>query len=258
MVNWRIGELANWRIDGLEKLEKKLSDWIENKVTMAKAKGVVLGLSGGIDSAVVAVLCKKVFPKHTLALVMPCHSINKDLDDALELAKKFNIFYKIIDLSEIYDLFVSVLLLDRKEKKASFKLAEENIKPRLRMITLYYFANKLNYLVVGTGNKTELMVGYFTKYGDGGADILPLGNLLKNQVRELAEYLRIPKKIISKPPSAGLWKGQTDEEEIGVSYERLDKYLNGEELNNKMIEGVIQNKIITSEHKRNTPSIPDF
>ncbi len=241
----------------MEKLEKKLSDWIENKVTMAKAKGVVLGLSGGIDSAVVAVLCKKVFPKHTLTLVMPCHSINKDLDDALELAKKFNIFYKIIDLSEIYDLFVSVLL-DRKEKKASFKLAEENIKPRLRMITLYYFANKLNYLVVGTGNKTELMVGYFTKYGDGGADILPLGNLLKNQVRELAEYLRIPKKIISKPPSAGLWKGQTDEEEIGVSYEQLDKYLNGEELNNKMIEEVIQNKIITNEHKRSTPSIPDF
>lgn len=249
--------MADWRIDGLENLEKKLSDWIENKVTMAKAKGVVLGLSGGIDSAVVAVLCKKVFPKHTLTLVMPCHSINKDLEDALELAKKFNIFYKIIDLSEIYDLFVSVLL-DGKEKKASFKLAEENIKPRLRMITLYYFANKLNYLVVGTGNKTELMVGYFTKYGDGGADILPLGNLLKNQVRELAEYLRIPKKIISKPPSAGLWKGQTDEEEIGVSYEQLDKYLNGEELNNKMIEEVIQNKIITSEHKRSTPSIPDF
>lgn len=249
--------MADWRIDGLENLEKKLSDWIENKVTMAKAKGVVLGLSGGIDSAVVAVLCKKVFPKHTLTLVMPCHSINKDLEDALELAKKFNIFYKIIDLSEIYDLFVSVLL-DSKEKKASFKLAEENIKPRLRMITLYYFANKLNYLVVGTGNKTELMVGYFTKYGDGGSDILPLGNLLKNQVRELAEYLRIPKKIISKPPSAGLWKGQTDEEEIGVSYEQLDKYLNGEELNNKMIEEVIQNKIITSEHKRSTPSIPDF
>jgi NAD+ synthase len=123
---------------------------------------------------------------------------------------------------------------------------------------LYYFANKLNYLVVGTGNKTELMVGYFTKYGDGGADILPLGTLLKNQVRELAEYLKIPKKIISKPPSAGLWKGQTDEEEIGVSYEQLDKYLNGEELNNKMIEEVIQNKIITSEHKRSTPSIPDF
>jgi len=248
---------VNWRIDKLINLGKELSDWIENKVTMAKGKGVVLGLSGGIDSAVVAVLCKKVFPKHTLALVMPCHSISKDLDDALELAKKFNIFYKIIDLSGIYDLFVSVLL-DSKEKKASFKLAKENIKPRLRMITLYYFANKLNYLVVGTGNKTELMVGYFTKYGDGGADILPLGNLLKNQVRELAEYLRIPKKIISKPPSAGLWKGQTDEEEIGVSYEQLDKYLNGEELNNKMIEEVIQNKIITSEHKRSTPTIPDF
>ena len=126
------------------------------------------------------------------------------------------------------------------------------------MTTLYYFANKLNYLVVGTGNKSELMIGYFTKYGDGGADILPLGNLLKSQVRELAEYLGIPKKIINKPPSAGLWEGQTDEKEIGISYEQLDKYLKTEKLNNKIIEKKIQDKIIKSAHKRIIPAKPPF
>lgn len=240
----------------MENLEKKLSNWIENKVIEAKAKGVVLGLSGGIDSAIVAILCKKVFPKNTLALVMPCHSINKDIEDALELAKKFDISYKIIDLLEIYDSFIS--LLKTEEKNTNSKLAEANIKPRLRMITLYYFANKLNYLVIGTGNKIEIMVGYFTKYGDGGVDILPLGNLLKSQVIELAEYLKIPQKIIQKPPSAGLWEGQTDEVEMGISYSQLDKYIKTGRLNNQRIEEKIKKKIILSEHKRNTPAIPDF
>jgi NAD+ synthase len=126
------------------------------------------------------------------------------------------------------------------------------------MTTLYYFANKLNYLVVGTGNKSEIMIGYFTKYGDGGADILPLGNLLKNQIKELAEYLGIPKKIINKPPSAGLWEGQTDEEEIGISYNQLDKYLRTGKLNNKIVEKKIQDKITKSTHKRTTPVIPSF
>jgi len=240
----------------METLVQKLCDWIGDKVTKAKAEGVLFGLSGGLDSAVVAILCKKVFPKNTLALVMPCHSTNKDIEDALELVKKFNISYKVIDLSEIYDSFIS--LLETKEKKADFKLTEINVKPRLRMTTLYYFANKLNYLVVGTGNKSEIMIGYFTKYGDGGADILPLGNLLKSQVRKLAEYLGIPKKIIDKPPSAGLWEGQTDEEEIGISYDQLDKYLKTGKLNNKIIEKKIQDRITKSAHKRTTPAKPPF
>ena len=219
----------------MENLTNKLSSWIKDKVIETKTKGVVFGLSGGIDSAVVAILCKKVFPKSILALIIPCFSLETDIDDALEIIKKFSIPYKIIDLSEIYNSFVS-LLSDTKEEKSSFKLEEANIKPRLRMITLYYFANKLNYLVVGTGNKSEIMVGYSTKYGDGGVDILPLGNLLKSQVKELAKYLKVPKKIISKPPSAGLWKGQTDEKEIGVSYEQLDRYLKTGKLNNRIIE----------------------
>jgi NAD+ synthase len=240
----------------MKTLVQKLCDWIGDKATKAKAEGVAFGLSGGIDSAVVAALSIKVFPKNTLALIMPCYNLENDTNDAIDLINKFNLSYKIIDLSTVYDSFI--YLLDDKEKEGSFKLAEANIKPRLRMITLYYFANKLNYLVVGTGNKSELTIGYFTKYGDGGADILPLGNLLKNQVKELAEYLGIPKKIINKPPSAGLWEGQTDEEEIGISYNQLDKYLKAGKLNDKIIEKKIQDKIIQSAHKRNIPAKPSF
>ena len=239
-------------------LVKKLCDWIGDKVTKAKAEGVAFGLSGGIDSAVVAALSIKVFPKNTLAIIMPCHNLETDTNDGIDLINKFNVSYKIIDLSKVYDSFIYLLDDKEKEKEGSFKLAEVNIKPRLRMITLYYFANKLNYLVVGTGNKSELTIGYFTKYGDGGADILPLGNLLKNQVKELAEYLGIAKKIINKPPSAGLWEDQTDEEEIGISYDQLDKYLKTGKIENKIIEKKIQDKITQSAHKRTIPAKPPF
>ncbi len=240
----------------METLVQKLCVWMEDKVIEAKAKGIVFGLSGGLDSAVVAALSIRIFPQNTLAIIIPCHSLEADINDALDFIDKFNIPYKIINLSKVYDSFIH--LLNDKEKEESFKLAEANIKPRLRMTTLYYFANELNYLVVGTGNKSELMIGYFTKYGDGGVDILPLGNLVKSQVRELAKYLGIPKKIINKPPSAGLWEGQTDEKEIGISYEQLDKYLRTGRSSNKIIEKKIQDKITKSAHKRTTPEKPPF
>jgi len=240
----------------METLVQKLCVWMEDKVIEAKAKGIVFGLSGGLDSAVVAALSIRIFPQNTLAIIIPCHSLEADINDALDFINKFNIPYKIINVSKVYDSLIH--LLNDKEKEESFKLAEANIKSRLRMTTLYYFANELNYLVVGTGNKSELMIGYFTKYGDGGADILPLGNLLKSQVRELAKYLGIPKKIINKPPSAGLWEGQTDEKEIGISYEQLDKYLRTGRSSNKIIEKKIQDKITKSAHKRTTPEKPPF
>jgi len=240
----------------METLVQKLCVWMEDKVIEAKAKGIVFGLSGGLDSAVVAALSIRIFPQNTLAIIIPCHSLEADINDALDFIDKFNIPYKIINLSKVYDSLIH--LLKDKEKEESFKLAEANIKSRLRMTTLYYFANELNYLVVGTGNKSELMIGYFTKYGDGGVDILPLGNLVKSQVRELAKYLGIPKKIINKPPSAGLWEGQTDEKEIGISYEQLDKYLRTGRSSNKIIEKKIQDKITKSAHKRTTPEKPPF
>jgi len=159
----------------METLVQKLCVWMKDKVIKAKAKGVVFGLSGGIDSAVAAALSIRIFPQNTLAIIIPCHSLEADTNDALDLINKFNISYKIIDLTKVYDSFIYLLNDKEKEKEGSFKLAEANVKPRLRMITLYYFANKLNYLVVGTGNKSELTIGYYTKYGDGGEDIIKLG-----------------------------------------------------------------------------------
>jgi NAD+ synthase len=140
------------------------------------------------------------------------------------------------------------------------KLVQANLKPRLRMITLYYFANKLNYLVCGTGNKTELSVGYFTKYGDGGVDLLPIGDLLKRQVRQLARELKVPEYIITKAPTAGLWPGQTDEGEMGITYPELDDIL--ERIEKKRRQVIAKKKlekvkkmIKCSEHKRVGPNI---
>ena len=239
----------------MNRLAEKMTSWIKNEVKNAKANGVIYGLSGGIDSAVVAVLCKKIFPKNSLALILPCHSIGEDIKDAQELIKKFDINYQVVELSKIYDSFSSLLSGKLKKNVHDDNLARANIKPRLRMISLYYFANSLNYLVVGTSNKSEIMIGYSTKYGDSGADIFPLGNLLKSQVVELAKYLDVTKRIIAKPPSAGLWKGQTDEEEMGITYAQLDEYLTSGELNDKKIKKIIETKIELSKHKRNTPNI---
>jgi NAD+ synthase len=198
-----------------------LSGWIRKEVEEASAEGVVLGMSGGLDSSVTAVLCKKAFPKSTLGLIMPCFSDLEDIAHVKQVAEKFDIETRKIDLSPVFLTVLETL----GSKAYEGDIATANLKPRLRMLVLYYFANKLNYLVVGTGNKSELLIGYFTKYGDGGVDILPLGDLLKTEVRALAEVLDIPKAIIEMPPSAGLWAGQTDEAEIGMSYEVLDGVL---------------------------------
>jgi len=240
----------------MEKIIEKITAWIEEQVKNAKANGVIYGLSGGIDSAVIAVLCKKIFPKDSLALILPCHSISEDVQDARELIEKFKINYKIIELSTIYDHLSSLLAKNIGEGEFDDAIAKANIKPRLRMISLYYYANCLNYLVVGTCNKSEIMVGYSTKHGDSAADILPLGNLLKSQVVDLAKYLGVTKNIINKPPSAGLWVGQTDEKEMGITYAQLDEYLSSGALNNNKVKEKIQRKIELSRHKRNAPAKP--
>jgi len=239
-----------------KKLATDISDWIKKQVEEANAKGVVFGVSGGVDSSVVSVLCKNVFPKEHLALILPCFSSKRDLDDAELVVKKFSLNYKIINLEDIFLAFSRILGFNPQDKE----LAVANIKPRLRMITLYYFANKLNYLVVGTGNKSELIMGYFTKYGDGGVDILPLGDLTKTEVYKLAKVLNIPQRIIKKPPSAGLWPGQTDEEEMGIKYKLLDKIIDAIEdgvfknFDKKIVEKVLKKKK-QSLHKLNPPKI---
>ena len=210
------------------KLPDRITNWIREKVKEADAEGVVVGMSGGLDSSVVAVLCKKAFPDTALGLILPCFSLKEDVEHARMVAKKFEIETKEIDLSNIFKSFLNTLEergYGIEDKKSEMDIPVANLKPRLRMICLYYFANKLNYLVVGTGNKSELSVGYFTKYGDGAVDLLPLGDLLKTEERELAQELDIPEAIIDKVPSAGLWEGQTDESELGMSYDVLDKTL---------------------------------
>ncbi|MBE0517465.1 MAG: NAD+ synthase [Methanophagales archaeon] len=205
-------------------LALRISEWIRERVTEAGARGAVLGMSGGLDSSVTAVLCKKAFPETTLGLIMPCFSPKEDVGHAKMIASKFGIAIKEIDLSPIFKSVLNTLEGRAYDEagKGEGDIAVANLKPRLRMICLYYFANKLNYLVVGTGNKSELAIGYFTKYGDGAADILPLGDLLKTEERKLAEELDIPRAIIEKVPTAGLWEGQTDEGEIGMRYADLD------------------------------------
>lgn len=236
-----------------QKISQKLVDWIGDRITEAGCNGAVIGLSGGIDSSVTSVLSKQAVPENTLGIIMPCYSSQEDIDDAKMLAEKFNIEQKVINLDNVFDEMLDTLSVEHDSKK----LAVANIKPRLRMTVLYYYAAERNSLVVGTDNKSELKTGYFTKYGDGGIDIAPLGNLVKNEVKEVAKVLGIPEKIINRKPSAGLWAGQSDESEMGITYDQLDKYiLTGEatdEVKKRADELMKKNA-----HKLKTPPIPKF
>ncbi len=210
--------------------------WLEEQLYAADADGFVVGMSGGIDSAVVATLCRKV-TDNVLGVFIPIgYTPEGAWDDAAEVADKFDVELKMQLLVNIYDEMVKAM----GGNPASVDLATVNIKPRLRMTVLYYFANKYNYLVAGTGNRTEMEIGYSTKYGDGGVDILPIGDLLKVEVRALASYLGIPNHIIDKPPTAGLWEGQTDEGELEMTYKQID---------------MIFTRIDRSKHKRHAPPI---
>lgn len=235
-------------------IEKKITNWLGEYLQKSGCTGFVVGLSGGVDSSVTAVLCRKVTDA-TLGLIMPCgHTPSDATPDAEKVATKFNIEYQTYDLTSAYNSFLSILQLP-PNTPVNIPLA--NIKARLRMITLYYEANRLHRLIAGTGNRTELMLGFFTKYGDAGVDILPLGNLLKREVRGLATHLGIPKNIIAKTPSPGLWPGQTDEGELGASYEQLDDLIAGNQPKGLTPKEIKQfnKRIAVNAHKRNSPPI---
>ena len=226
-----------------------ISRWIRDQVELANAKGIVLGLSGGIDSAVVAALAQRSLGENVLGLILPCHSHKNDAEDALRIASHLNIEAITVDLTPSYDNLITIL------PSADSSIAA-NLKPRLRMTVLYYFAGLKNFLVAGTGNKCEIAVGYFTKYGDGGVDLLPLGDLLKSQVRELAYELKLPGEIITKPPSAGLLPGQTDEGELKITYDQLEQALldmtsgSGETTSEK-VRTRVKELITKAGHKKN-------
>jgi len=237
-------------------LADKLTAWIRERVLAGGRKGVVLGISGGIDSSVVGVLCQQAFPGDVLGVLMPCYSIREDEEHALNLAGKFSIPTRTVALDGVFDALLKALLQASNESALSH-LSGGNLKARLRMLTLYYFANQMEYLVVGSSNRSELTTGYFSKYGDGGVDIMPLGNLVKRQVRELAAFLGVPQEIIDKPPSAGLWPGQTDETDLGFSYDEIDSYLLTGMASDK-VKARIEAMAASAAHKRSSPPTPPF
>ncbi|NPV26511.1 MAG: NAD(+) synthase [Firmicutes bacterium] len=234
-------------------------EWLRAKVKEANAQGLVVGVSGGVDSATVAALAKKAFPEASIGVIMPCHSDPRDEQDARLVTEVVGLKRVQVELSEphqlIYDNVRDRLTTQGYEFRANDRLADANLRARLRMGTLYSIANLLNYLVVGTDNAAEAYTGYFTKYGDGGVDLLPLIQFTKREVRALARELGVPDRIINKPPSAGLWLGQTDEAEMGTTYEMIDDYLDGKPIPADHLAR-IEELHRRSEHKRQLP--PSF
>lgn len=243
-----------------ETIEKFLSNQIEK----SHANGVILGLSGGIDSAVLAYICKRKLKDKTLALIMPDTAItpNSETDDAMKMIALTGIEYKLIDIKPIINEYA--MYLEPNEKSRG------NLRARVRTNILYYYANAKNYLVLGSSDKSEHMVGYFTKFGDGASDITPIISLYKLQVREIAKYLGVPENIISKKSSPHLWKEHEAEKELGVSYEEIDSILyclfekkltiqeteKITQINKEIIEKIYQLNI-NSEHKRSPSQKPD-
>ena len=236
-----------------EKLADELTAWIREQVSQANCAGAIFGLSGGIDSAVVGALCKRACPQECLGVMIPCFSAEIDVEHARAVASRFDIPARTVILDDVDQALLRALPADDLDP-STVTMAEANLKPRLRMLVLYYFANRLSYLVVGTGNRSEIAVGYFTKHGDGGCDILPLASLVKRQVVDLARHLGVPEEIISKPPSAGLWEGQTDEAEMGITYEELDRYVTGGDVSPEA-KSRIESMMTRSAHKRAAPVV---
>lgn len=243
---------------------ERIVSFIREKVKEASATGVVIGISGGIDSATTAYLAVNALGKEkVLGLIMPYYE-NGDVEDAKLVCKNLGIEYKLINIKPIVDEFENAVSeLDVKSKG--------NIMARTRMILLYAHANSMNRLVLGTSNRSELLTGYFTKWGDGASDYAPLINLYKTEVWELAKRLGVPEKIIQKKPTAGLWEGQTDEDELGISYKLLDEILwrlvdlkmpkedTAGELGIPLEKvGYVESLVKRSEHKRRLSLGPEF
>lgn len=248
----------------LEISQNRIIDFIRNETRKAGVDGAVVGLSGGIDSALAATLTVKALGKDkVLGIHMPESGLTpaEDSKDAKTLADWLGIEFRTIDISGIISAFMTSV----PESKAADRLSMGNLKARIRMSLLYFHANRMNRMVIGTGNKTEILLGYFTKYGDGGVDLEPIGGLYKTEVWELSRRLGVPDPLIMKKPSAGLWAGQTDEAELGISYIKVDEVLRRLEQNEDPqtilktlgISAEQLNSVMTriekNEHKRKAP-----
>lgn len=238
----------------MEKYIAYLVKWLQNKLIATKCKGFIVGISGGIDSAVVANLVRRACPDNSLGVILPCYSATTDVEHAKLVCEECGLKYKTINLAPVYDTLLEAFDNDIKDDP-TFELALANTKARLRMTTLYAIAQRYGYLVVGTDNACEWYTGYFTKYGDGGVDLVPLVHLLKSQVYEMAQCLQINQAIITKAPSAGLIAGQTDEDELQFTYHELEQYMKGQEVSKK-VKQRIDYLHHSSEHKRNLAAKP--
>jgi NAD+ synthase len=202
---------------------KAISQYVEQAVRESGASKLVLGLSGGVDSSVLSVLLTRALgPHRVVALIMPDTRITprEDVEDAVELAKMLNIEYHVIPIDRIVDSYSVAPFFDFEER-----LPTGNLRARVRMNILYYYANKFNALVAGSSDRSEILIGYFTKYGDGAADIYPLACLYKTQVRALGRFLGVPERIVSKPSAPRLWRDHTARSELGLDYDVIDLIL---------------------------------
>ncbi len=240
-----------------KKETEKRVEWLKNKLKSAHAEGFVYGNSGGKDCTLVGILCKLASDK-TIGVIMPCQSkqnYGSDTDDALAAARKYDIETRTVDLSDAKRALTTAL--DGKTNPDYRGMtAFANINPRLRMTVLYTVAQTENCLVAGTGNRSEMSLGYFTKWGDGGYDLNPIGDLTVREVYEFLAYFDAPESIRTKKPSAGLWEGQTDEQELGVTYDEVDDYL----LEGKAtaeLKARVDRSIANSAHKKSLTVYPD-
>jgi len=231
--------------------EKRVA-FIRNQLEQSGATGIVFGNSGGKDSVLVGVLCKLAC-EDTVGLILPCSSkcnYGEDMTDALMISGLFRIEKRMVDLTKTFDILKKAL----KDAVNVTQAAEVNIAPRLRMTALYVIAASENRLVAGTGNKSERHMGYFTKWGDGAFDFNPIADLTVTEVYQFLTHLDVPKRILDKAPSAGLYDGQTDEDEMGITYKAIDEYLRSGVCAPGDME-IIANYHRKSEHKRNPPKV---